>query len=119
MGGSSAQIYKYDPLERIIGGTGIYELSDNRQERYELSLTYDANGNVKTKDQYDATVKQPYDPAKVPAVGAPRPKTDLVNTKNTFTFTRTYETGAGAQPHQAVVAAGESYLYDPTATCSG
>ena len=58
MGGSSAHVYKYDPLERIIGGTGIYDLSDNRHERYELSLTYDANGNVKTKDQYDAVVRQ-------------------------------------------------------------
>ena len=114
MGGSSAHKYRYDPLERITGGTGIYELSDNRHQRYELTLGYDDNnnGNVTAKDQYDAVVRKPYDPASVPAIGAARPRTDLVNTKNTFSFGRTYETGAGTQPHQAVSTASESYSYD-------
>ena len=112
MGGSSVHKYRYDPLERITGGTGIYELSDNRQQRYELTVGFDLNGNVTAKDQYDAVVRKPYDPASVPAIGAARPRTDLVNTKNTFTFGRTYETGAGTQPHQAVSTATESYAYD-------
>ena len=112
MGGSSVHKYRYDPLERITGGAGIYELSDNRQQRYELTLSYDGNGNVASKDQYDATVRKPYDAASVPAIGAARPRTDLVNTKNTFKFGRTYETAAGTQPHQAVSTANESYSYD-------
>lgn len=112
MGGSSVHTYRYDPLERLTGGAGTYDLSDNRQQRYELTVGYDSNGNVTSKDQYDATVRTPFDPASVPVIGAVRPKTDLVNTKNTFTFDRTYETGEGSQPHQAVSAAGESYSYD-------
>ena len=110
MGGSSVQRYRYDPLERIVGGTGIYDLSDNRHERYEFSVSYDANGNVASKDQYDAVVRKPYDPVTPPPpVDRSKKSTDLVNTKNTFAFTRTYK---AAQPHQAIAAAGESYSYD-------
>jgi RHS repeat-associated protein len=117
MGGSSVHRYRYDPLERIVGGTGIYDLSDNRHERYELTLTYDANGNVRTKDQYDAVVRKPYDPVTPPPpVDRSRRSTDLVNTKNTFAFTRTYR---AAQPHQAIAAAGESYQYDANGNMLG
>ncbi|RAG32305.1 hypothetical protein DN554_30440, partial [Burkholderia multivorans] len=52
------QQYRYDPLERVIGAAGSYELTGKRHQRYTMTLTRDADGNVTGKNQYDATVKK-------------------------------------------------------------
>ncbi len=56
--GTTVQQYRYDPLERVVEAAGSYELSGRRHQRYTLSLTRDADGNVTAKSQYDATVKK-------------------------------------------------------------
>lgn len=110
-GGSSVQRYRYDPLERVVGGTGVYDLSDKRYQRYEFAITYDADGNVTSKNQYDATVRSPVDlvnPPGPPGTAKGR-NADLVNAKNTFSFTRTYSATA---PHQATKVGTDTYSYD-------
>ncbi len=52
--GAVAQTYTYDAYERLVGGTGTYELSDKRIRHYDFSITFDQHGNVTTKKQRDA-----------------------------------------------------------------
>jgi RHS repeat-associated protein len=110
-GGSSVHRYRYDGLERIVGGTGVYDLASKRHQRYEFSVGYDANGNVATKSQYDATVRSAVDLVNPPGPpGTAKGKNaDLVNAKNTFSFTRAYSSTA---PHQATTAGTDTYHYD-------
>ena len=89
--------YSYDPYERIVGGTGDLRAADKRHRRYELTLGYDVDGNVTSKNQNDAMVKQAVRPANATAIGS-HAGTDLVNTDTTYSFTRTYDQPA---PHQA------------------
>jgi RHS repeat-associated protein len=94
-GGTTVTQYRYDALERLTGSSGIYSLAEKRHQRHELSLSYDLNGNVTSKSQYDATVKKPMPAA--PTSAGPL-KGELPNADTTYSFTRTY---GGERAHQA------------------
>ena len=57
--GPTSENYTYDPYERIVSATGEWQESADKLRHYTLSLTYDARGNVITKDQTrPATARQ-------------------------------------------------------------
>lgn len=59
-GGPSTQTYSYDDLNRLIGAHGEYQFNPNKMPRYDLNLSYDALGNITSKQQ-EAVIVQPSD----------------------------------------------------------
>ena len=97
-GGPTNETYTYDGFERIVAGKGTWDQAPGKLRHYELSLKYDAPGNVIEKKQNDAITQD---------------KKELVQTTTTYSFNRTYKTG-GQPPHQAVevVPPKTPYSYD-------
>jgi RHS repeat-associated protein len=111
--GTTVQHYRYDALERVVGAAGIFELTSKRHQRYVLSLTHDADGNVTSKDQYDATVKRAMPAA--PSF-APPARGELVNDATTYEVNRVYDETA---PHQGTSDDQGTYHYDDNGNLVG
>ena len=112
--GTTVQQYRYDPLERVVGAAGSYELTGKRHQRYTMSLTRDADGNVTGKSQYDATVKKAMPAA--PSFGPPV-KGELPNAATTYGVNRVYN--AADPPHQAARDDQGTFHYDDNGNLTG
>jgi RHS repeat-associated protein len=96
MGGATTDTYSYDGFNRLTGGTGLWQAATGKTQHYTFSLTYDAPGNVTSKQQYDA----------VTINGKDNPVA-----QTTYNFTRKYPSTTGA-PHQAASDSTGTYKYD-------
>lgn len=94
-GGPSSQTYSYDPYGRLVGATGQWQQSADKQRRYTLSLGYDDAGNLTSKNQRDVINNG---------------KKDLVQAATTYSFTSTF---ANPAPHQTTMTGNLSTAYDP------
>jgi RHS repeat-associated protein len=84
-GGKTTENYTYDGYYRLKTGTGMWQNSSTKSEHYTFALNYDTNGNVVSKNQYDAvTVNGKDNPVAA----------------TTYNWTRSYTSSPA--PHQAV-----------------
>lgn len=59
MGGSSTQVYGYDPFYRLTSADGTYNYPPTKRREYSWDASYDALGNVTAKSQRDEDFSTP------------------------------------------------------------
>ena len=92
--GPTKENYTYDPYERVVAATGEFQLAPDKLQHFSQSLTFDARGNVTTKNQLDQIRNG---------------KKELTQTKTTYSYNRTFNQPA---PHQISKAGTDNYAYD-------
>jgi YD repeat-containing protein len=103
LGGPSTQTYTYDAYDRILTGTGKLPVAPNKERDYTYAVTYDANGNIATKNQLDQIGQQS-------SGGLKNPNVFPATTYNWKPMT--YKPAATGGPHQLATAGGNTYSYD-------
>jgi RHS repeat-associated protein len=100
-GGPSTQTYRYDPFYRLLSANGTAPQAPNKQRDYTFALTYDINGNIRSKVQTDTT-------SGVTSSGtlkSPKQETATTYTYNPMAYSPT-------RPHQLTGTGAAAYTYD-------
>jgi RHS repeat-associated protein len=104
LGGPSQHTYTYDPYYRLISARGVAPVAPNKFRDYSYSVSYDASGNISSKNQCDEIV---------PAVGTTCGlKASQTVPETTYNLTFTYAPFPTKGPHQIATAGGNTYSYD-------
>lgn len=94
-GGPTVQTFEYDDLYRLTRASGQFQAPPNQRSRYEMSLTYDEIGNIRSKQQVH-TIQHGSSPP-------------IVQKKTTYDWTYEYQ---GSHPHAATRIGDRAFDYD-------
>ena len=102
LGGPVSQSFGYDDLYRLTSASGTWQGARNEQERYTLTMAYDAIHNITHKSQTHV---------RVPSNGR-----ELTQAKTTYDWAYAY---SGAQPHAPTHIDGRRFTYDANGNQTG
>ena len=102
LGGPVSQSFGYDDLDRLTSASGTWQGARNEQERYTLTMAYDAIHNITHKSQTHV---------RVPSNGR-----ELTQAKTTYDWAYAY---TGAQPHAPTQIDGRRFTYDANGNQTG
>jgi RHS repeat-associated protein len=103
MGGPSTQTYTYDALSRLVRAMGTADVPPNKVREYELTLAYDAAGNIVSKSQLDEIAN---------SNGRNRIRQHFTTYDIDFEY-------SGAGPHQTSRIGSRPYTYDDNGNFTG
>lgn len=103
LGGPSKQTYTYDSYDRVLSAKGVLPVAPNKERDYTYAVTYDASGNIATKNQLDQI-------GQATSNGLKNPNIFPATTYNLSPLI--YKPASTGGPHQIASAGGNTYSYD-------
>ena len=102
MGGPTSQTFAYDDLDQLTSASGSYDFAPGKQNAYALDHTYDAIGNLVSKDQVNTVTES----------------SGQTNPLHTTTYSSSYTYGS-SRPHAATAIGERTYSYDASGNLTG
>ena len=102
LGGPVSQSFGYDELDRLTSASGTWQGARNEQERYTLTMAYDAIHNITHKSQTHVRVLSN--------------GREMTQAKTTYDWAYAY---TGAQPHAPTQIDGRRFSYDANGNQTG